>query len=225
MSYIGKVDIGTDRYSVGSTLYGTCEVAAATAAKTATLSDFTDLIRGVTVYIKFTAGNTATSSVTLAVGSTSALPVIGACTCNSNEILAFTYEENATAPGNCWRVHTCGDVVSHGELNAAIASIPKAVVFKGVVQNLPSASDSFANYDNGDIIVVGKKEYIYKKGATVSTSDSYWSEFGDETAYALESNHTNITVVDTWTGATVVNGVLTLPSLATTTANVIVPRT
>lgn len=225
MSYIGKVDIGLDRYSVGSTLYGTCDTSASTAAKIITLSDFTDLIRGVTIYVKFTSGNTATSSITLTVGSTNALPVIGTCTCNSGEILAFTYEENDSSPGNCWRTHTCGDVVSHGELTAAIAAIPKAVIFKGVVQTLPDASTSFSNYDNGDIIVVGKKEYIYKKGASAATSESYWSEFGDETAYALESNHSDITVVDTWTGATVVNGVLTLPILTTTTANVIVPRT
>ena len=224
MSYIGKVDIGVDRYSIGSTLYGSCDTTASTAAKVATLNDFTDLIRGVTVYIKFTSGNTVSSNVTLQVGSTSALSVVGNCTCNSGEILGFTYEDDPNGPGT-WRTHTCGDVVSHSELDAAIAAIPAAIVFKGVLNALPDASTSFNTYANGDIVIVGKKEYIYKKGGTASTTDSYWAEFGDETAYALESNHTNITVVDVWTNASVAQGVLTLPNLSTSTANVIVPRT
>jgi hypothetical protein len=87
---------------------------------------------------------------------------------------------------------------------------------------LPNESASFNDYDNGDIVVIGNKEYIYVKGN--SASNSFWRELGDESAYALESNRTNITVIDTWSNATVVNGVLTLPTLNTTTANVIIPR-
>jgi hypothetical protein len=67
------------------------------------------------------------------VGETDILPVLGSCTCNPNEILAFTYEENVSSPGNCWRTHTCGDVVSHSELATAIANMPKAIIFKGVL--------------------------------------------------------------------------------------------
>jgi hypothetical protein len=224
MSYIGKVDVGSDRYSVGSTLYGLCDTGASTVAKVVTLDDFTVLIRGVTVYVKFNNGNSAVNNVTLKVGTTDPINVIGNCTCNANEILAFTYEENATAPGNCWRTHTCGDVVSHGELEAALANIPRAVIFKGVLNNLPDANTSYSTYDNGDIVIVGTKEYIYKRGNSAAATDSYWTEFGDETAYALEANSASITVVNNWTGSSVTNGVLTLPVLTTTTTNVITPR-
>ena len=224
MSYIGKVDVGSDRYAVGSTLYGICgqDVAAATAAKVVTLDDFTTLIRGVTVFVKFVNGNTATSNVTLEVGSTSALSVVGNCTCNANDVLAFTYEENASSPGNCWRVHSCGDMVSHSELTTAINNIPRGTVFKGTVQNLPDSSTSYTNYGNGDIIIVGSKEYIYQRGD--SAANSSWHELGDESAYALESNATTITTVGTWTGASVTNGVLVIPSLTTSSTNVIAPR-
>ena len=113
MGYIGKVNIGNDNYVIGSTLYGVCsESSAAATDKVVTLADFGDLIRGVTVYVKFVNGNTATSSVRLEVGATDPINVVGNCTCNANEILAFTYEENATAPGNCWRTHTCGGVLT-----------------------------------------------------------------------------------------------------------------
>lgn len=223
MSYIGKVDIGLDRYAVGSTLYGTCNTAAATTGKTVSLDDFNVLIRGVTIFVKFTYGNTATSGITLTVGTTEAVNVVGNCVCNAEDVLSFTYEENATSPGNCWRVHASADTVSHSELTSAINSIPRGTVFKGVISSLPDAATSYSTYANGDIVIVGAKEYIYQRGD--SAVNSAWHELGDESAYALESNATTITTVGTWTNATVTNGVLVIPSLTTSTANVIAPRT
>ena len=223
MSYIGKVNIDTDRYAIGSTLYGICNTTAATAGKIVSLDDFNVLIRGVTIFVKFTSGNTATSGVTLTVGATEAIGVVGNCVCNAEDVLAFTYEENTVSPGNCWRVHTSADVVSHNELTSAINSIPRGTVFKGTISSLPDTATSYSTYANGDIVIVGAKEYIYQRGD--SAANSAWHELGDESAYALESNATTITTVDTWTGATVTNGVLVLPSLTTTTASVIAPRT
>jgi len=48
-------------------------------------------MNGITVHVRFTSGNTATSNVTLAVGSTSAKAVVGNCVCNENDIVAFTF--------------------------------------------------------------------------------------------------------------------------------------
>lgn len=223
MSYIGKVDIGLDRYAIGSTLYGTCNDDATTVGKTVSLDDFNALIRGVTIFIKFTNGNSVTSGITLTVGTTEAVNVVGNCICNAEDVLAFTYEENATSPGNCWRVHASADTVSHSELTSAINNIPRGTVFKGTVANLPDAATSYSTYGNGDIVIVGSKEYIYQRGD--SAANSAWHELGDESAYALESNATTITTVGTWTGATVTSGVLVIPNLTTTTASVIAPRT
>lgn len=72
MGYVGKVkDTAGSTHLVGSTLYGTCSTAAATAAKVVTCSDFSELVTGVTIHVKFTYSNTA-SSATLNVNSTGA---------------------------------------------------------------------------------------------------------------------------------------------------------
>lgn len=72
MGYVGKVkDTAGNTHLVGSTLYGTCSTAAATAAKVVTCSNFSELVTGVTVHVKFTNSNTA-SSATLNVNSTGA---------------------------------------------------------------------------------------------------------------------------------------------------------
>ena len=75
MGYVGKVkDTAGTTHLVGSTLYGTCATAAATAAKVVTLSDFSELVTGVTIHVKFTYSNTA-SNATLNVNSTGAKPL------------------------------------------------------------------------------------------------------------------------------------------------------
>ncbi len=104
-SYIGKVQItGSDPVLVGSTLYGICTTPASTAAKTVGTTDdnsgnyinnnYDNLIRGTTIHVKFTQGNTITSGVTLAVGSTLAKNVIGIHPCNAGTILSFTLDES-----------------------------------------------------------------------------------------------------------------------------------
>lgn len=71
MGYVGKVTADGSTHLVGSTLYGTCSTAAATAAKVVTCADFDHLFTGVTIHVKFTNSNTA-SNATLNVNSTGA---------------------------------------------------------------------------------------------------------------------------------------------------------
>ena len=71
MGYVGKVTAGSATHLVGSTLYGTCTTGASTAQKDVSCSDFTDLMTGVTIHVKFTNSNTATTP-TLKVASTDA---------------------------------------------------------------------------------------------------------------------------------------------------------
>ena len=70
-TYIGQVALGGETIPVASTLYGTCATAANEAAKVATCANFDKLIEGVTIFIKFTNSNTA-STPTLKVNSTDA---------------------------------------------------------------------------------------------------------------------------------------------------------
>ena len=71
MGYIGKVTAGGATYPVGSTLYGTCDTAAATAAKVVTMADFDTLLTGVTIHVKFTNSNSV-ANPTLNVNNTGA---------------------------------------------------------------------------------------------------------------------------------------------------------
>ena len=101
MGYVGKVTAGGSTHLVGSTLYGTCSTAAATAAKVVTCSDFTTLLSGVTIHVKFTNSNTA-ANATLNVNSTGAKPLcrygttrVGASTRTSwgaGAVVSFTYD-------------------------------------------------------------------------------------------------------------------------------------
>jgi hypothetical protein len=71
-SYVGKVtDTNGTTGPVGSTLYGTCDTAAATVAKVVTLENFDELLTGVTIHVKFTNSNSATNP-TLNVNGTGA---------------------------------------------------------------------------------------------------------------------------------------------------------
>ena len=274
-SYIGKVQIGAngDQVLVGSTLYGVCSIPAATAAKTVTLPDFDAIMHGITVQVRFENGNSVTSNVTLAVGSTNAFPVIGNCVCAANDIIAFTLSQ--TSSGTYWyanhsilvqegstngTIKVAGQEVSvHGLGSAAYTNssayataeqgtkadnaMPKsggtftgpvildadptvalgaatknyvdtktaglsgltgAMHFRGETPNadasnnpiLPNSADSFEDYDAGDVLLVGDKEYVYAKGVNAAASE--WILLGDEGSYALKSSTASIGSASGW---------------------------
>ena len=96
MAYVGKVtDTAGNTHLVGSTLYGTCPTAAATAAKVVTCPDFSKLETGVTIHVKFTLGNTA-NTATLNVNSTGAKSLWGvgplAPKILQNGVISVTYD-------------------------------------------------------------------------------------------------------------------------------------
>ena len=101
MGFIGKVSAGGSTHLVGSTLYGTCSTAAGTAAKVVACTDFTTLMDGVTIHVKFTYSNTA-ANATLNVNSTGAKNLcrygttrVGTTTSTSWEagaVVSFTYD-------------------------------------------------------------------------------------------------------------------------------------
>ena len=69
---------------------------------------------------------------------------------------------------------TTNKAITKNDLDAAVAGLSGAVHFIGVKESLPTSGT------NGDICIVGNKEYVY------STSDSKWHELGDETIYAVK---------------------------------------
>lgn len=165
--YIGKIQVGSggNQILIGSTMYGICTIAAATAAKKVTATEnssgkfingnFDTPLQGVTIHVKFTLGNTATSGVTLQVGSDSARNVVGNCTCPANTIISFTLDENQQ-----WVVNDNVDTnttytFAEGTTNGAFSVTPSggsaqtvnihglgAAAYKGVVTDLGGNSNS-----------------------------------------------------------------------------------
>lgn len=74
---------------------------------------------------------------------------------------------------------TTNKAITKSDLDAAVAGLSGAVHFIGVKESLPTSGN------NGDICIVGNKEYVY------STSDSKWHELGDETIYAVKGQIVN----------------------------------
>lgn len=100
MSYVGNVTADGSTHLVGSTLYGTCATAAATAAKVVTCANFDHLLEGVTIHVKFTYNNTS-SAPTMNVNGTGAKNIVGGGTVggvtyvpewHANRVVSFTYD-------------------------------------------------------------------------------------------------------------------------------------
>lgn len=101
MGYVGKVTAGGSTHLVGSTLYGTCATAAATAAKVVTCADFTTLLTGVTIHVKFTYAN-GVANPTLNVNGTGAKNIYrygttapstsAASSWQAGAVVTFTYD-------------------------------------------------------------------------------------------------------------------------------------
>lgn len=101
MSYSGKFkDKNNNLHPVTSVLYGTCDTAAATAAKVVTCADFDTLMTGVTIRVKFDNANTS-ASPTVNINSTGAKSV---------------YRFGSTAPvdGDSWKAGEVVDLLYDG---------------------------------------------------------------------------------------------------------------
>lgn len=103
--YIGQVNPGNGTvYSVGSTAYGVCSTATATAAKTVDMTGFT-LITGATIFVKFTYANSATDTApTLNVNSTGAKAIVSmtgkAAGWQDGAVVCLTYD------GTSWVINS-----------------------------------------------------------------------------------------------------------------------
>lgn len=104
MSYIAKLQIDTGAVQpIGSSLFGICGSPANHTEKVVILDDFTTLIRGVTVHVKFTLGNTVeqNGTLTLKVGSTDARTISfpgGSTLWDAGAVISFTYDDTSS-PG------------------------------------------------------------------------------------------------------------------------------
>ena len=147
-SYIGKVQIGAtgDQILVGSTLYGVCSVAAATAAKEVTLPDFDAIMHGITVQVRFENGNSVTTGVTLKVGSTNPFPVVGNCVCAADDVIAFTLSQ--TGSGTVWYANH-SILVQEGTTDGTIKVAGEEVAVHGLGSAAYEDTSAFATAAQG----------------------------------------------------------------------------
>lgn len=133
--FIGQVNIGSDQYLIGSTLFATSDTPGNDGAKVATLQSSAgySATTGATIHVKFDHGNTVTtgSSLTLKVDSDSARPIVnpnGALSWNDNSVISFTCD------GTNWVINssgidasstslTLGNISSGGTLTNTAATI------------------------------------------------------------------------------------------------------
>lgn len=207
-TYVGvmKVD-GTNELPVGSTLYGTCSTAAATAQKDVTLANFDKLITGVTVHVKFTNSNTV-ASPKLKVGSTAATAIMrygttapstsAATSWNAGAVISFTYD------GTYWMMN---DWLTDGNSNTWRNITVNGSSWKGT--GTGTGALNFVNGTNVTITSSGNDLTISAAGggstittATASLTTSGWS-----------SNTQSVTV----TGVTASNTVIVSPAPASMT--------
>ena len=93
---ISKFSDGTNTGYIASQAYFSCSTPAGTAAKVATSPDgitFTDtsLVMGVTVHVYFAYANTATGTLTLKIGDSTAKEIAGTTSWKASSIVSFTY--------------------------------------------------------------------------------------------------------------------------------------
>lgn len=71
-------------------------------------------------------------------------------------------------------------------LKNQIGGLSGAMHFEGKKDTIPTTGD----FENGDVIIVGKKEYVYDS-SNGSTAKEHWVELGDESSYALKTTTIN----------------------------------
>ena len=148
--FIGQVNIGSDQYLIGSTLFATSDTASNEGAKVATLQSSAgySATTGATIHVKFDHGNTVTtgSSLTLKVGSDSARPIVnpnGALSWNDNSVISFTCD------GTNWVINSSGIDASSTSLtlgnissSGTLTNNPLATIATGDYLVITDASDN-----------------------------------------------------------------------------------
>ena len=91
---------------------------------------------------------------------------------------------------------------------AGLSGLTGAMHFRGETPNsdgsghpiVPNSTDSFNNYDSGDVLLVGDQEYVYSKSTTAAASQ--WILLGDEGSYALKSSTDVVGSASAWNAGT-----------------------
>ena len=182
--YFGRFDTGDGvNLAIGSTAYGYCQTAAATAAKVVDMTGFT-LVTGATIFVKFQYANSV-ASPTLNVNGTGAKPLYryGTTAMNTNTgtngwpagaVLALTYDGTGWVEhywNNNTYYYTSVYVDTAAATAAKVGQCSNFALQKGYLQVLLMNANSSQNALTLNINSTGAKA-IYING-TVSSSSNY----------------------------------------------------
>ena len=164
--YIGKVKVDSEQVLIGSTMYGISTTAANSSTKEviSTMnssgnfinSNYSSEVRGLTIHIKFVNGNTATSNLTLKLGTfLPARPIVGNCVCPAGTIISFTLDESDNWVVNDNVNDNTTYTFAEGTTNGAFSVTPSggsaqtvnihglgASAYKSVIDNIDANSTS-----------------------------------------------------------------------------------
>lgn len=178
MGYAGQIETSGGAISpIGSTLYGVCSTAAATAAKVVTLADYDELITGTTVHVKFLNGNTA-ESITLEVGGTAAKPVYqygttapgstAATSWAANSMISFTYD------GTAWRMNDAGAnaamiTLLEGEVSSEASA--RATAVTSLATQIAAQYSTASTYKLYDLCI--QNNSLYRCTTAITTPEAW----------------------------------------------------
>lgn len=138
-TYISKLQIGYNSDNaapLASTMLGVCNSSTISATKVVTFNKFDTVEHGVTIFVKFTNGNSVSSGVKLQVGASQAYDVTGNCVCDIEAIIGFTFDE-VDSTHRYWRVNSSGitDAMKNYITNVinTTTDTPDVIIIKGGV--------------------------------------------------------------------------------------------
>jgi len=178
MSFAAQIETGDGSISpIGSTLYGICSTAAATAAKVVTLSDFDTLLTGVTIHVKFIYSNTA-NSPTLNVNSTGDIAIYTYGTTSPGKTVASSWAANAvvslTYDGTYWRINdvSANDaIITLLENEVTTEATTRATNDTALATQIAEAYDSTATYPLGALSI--HEDKLYECTTPITTAEEW----------------------------------------------------
>lgn len=185
MSYISKLKIDSgDALPIGSSLYGVCTTGTSTAAKevsSGSLLNFDSPVTGTTIHVKFTQGNSATSGLTLKIGSmtTNIAVPSGAYNWPQGGVISFTLDGN-TAPYT-WIANDSDSGQQVTILQQYDSTSADAISGVGVADALSDYDATLGNVKTKNVVT--SSTGIIESGASSNNSDNTVPTTAAVTAY------------------------------------------
>lgn len=209
MSYAGKVRINNVDSPIASALYGTCTTLGNYAAKVVSLSDFDELMAGVTIAVKFSQANTA-ANPTLNVNGTGDVPIYAygstvpgitaATSWANNSIVTFTYD------GSAWCMNDMSAnnaIITMLEGEVTTEATARAAAITQVYARIAKTYSSSDTYRKNELVIYNENLYRCNDDITVAEAwtAAHWTAttVGAEREYKMVFTDTEIGIASSAT--------------------------